>query len=140
MRRKRNEITFEELKEMLLYRKITQWDDNKIVLDNGVKIAIEETERDCCARATGAFTDVKLDAAITDITPITYDAWEDCGTYGCAAEVKFIHNQHVIGTAWADADAGNGGYYFSVASFVVTVPKGEDKLECHFVCDSDGEE
>lgn len=137
--RKRKNITFEELKEMLLYRRIVKWNSNVIVLDNGVKIAIEETEQDCCASAGGEFENVQLDAAITSITPITYDAWDDGYTYGCSAEVKFLHNQNIICSANANANAGNGGYYYSIASFIVTVPNGEDYMVCHFVCDSDGE-
>lgn len=137
---KRKNITFEELKAMLLYRKIVEWNSNVIVLDNGVKIAIEETEQSCCASAEGEFENVKLDAAITSITPILYESWDDGYTYGCSAEVKLLHNKNVICLANANADAGNGGYYYSVASFVVTVPNDKEYMVCHFVCDLDGED
>ena len=116
-------ITFEELKEKLLYRYIVEWDDNKIVLDNGVTIAIEETAQDCCASAEGEFTDVVLNAAITSVTEPKYKAWDDGDTYGCRAVVKFLHNRNLICQANADADAGNGGYYFSVASLKKTLDK-----------------
>lgn len=128
-------ITFEQLKEKLLYHRITKWDENEIVLDNGVTIAIKETEQDCCASACGEFTDVVLEAAITSVTEPKYKAWEDGDTYGCSAVVKFLHNRNLICKANADADAGNGGYYFSVASFVVT--ENNKQMACHFVGSDD---
>lgn len=129
------DITFEQLKEKLLYHRITKWDKNKIVLDNGVTIAIEETAQDCCASAGGEFTDVVLEAAITSVTEPKYKAWEDGDTYGCSAVVKFLHNRNLICKANADADAGNGGYYFSIASFVVT--ENNKQMVCHFVGSDD---
>lgn len=125
------DITFEQLKQKLLYRHIVEWDKNKIVLDNGTIITIEETEQDCCASAGGDFTNVVLQAAITSVTEPKYKPWENGDTYGCSAVVKFLHNRNLICQANADADAGNGGYYFSVASFVV-VEDGE-QMKCYFV-------
>jgi hypothetical protein len=130
-------IDFETLKEFLLYRRIVEWNTNTIVLDNGVKISIEETDQDCCASAQGEFADVKLDAAITNITPIKYEPWDDGDTYGCSAQVKFLHNRNAICKAEADSNAGNGGYYYSIASFIVTVPGDEESLVCHFVSSDD---
>lgn len=130
-----NEITFDQFKEKLLYHHIVEWNENTIVLDNGIKIAIEETAQDCCASAYGEFTDVQLNAAITSVSDIKYKHWEDSDTYGCEAVVKFMHNRNLICKACADADAGNGGYYFSVASFVI-YEKGKEYY-CHFVHSSD---
>jgi hypothetical protein len=129
------DITFEQLKQKLLYRHIVEWDENKIVLDNGTVIAIEETEQDCCASASGNFTDVVLQAAITSVSEPKYKAWEDGDTYGCSAVVKFLHNRNLICQANADADAGNGGYYFSIASFVVV--ENGDQMKCYFVGSDD---
>lgn len=134
------DITFEDFRAMLLYHRITAWDDNKIVLDNGVSIAIEETEQDCCASAGGKFSDVVLDAAITYVSDPKY------ARYGCRhdehsteAVVKFLHNKNLICQANGEADAGNGGYYYSIASFVIKVPeKPYEELICHFVDDEDG--
>lgn len=131
-------ITFEKFKEMVLYRHIVEWDDNKIVLDNGLVIAIEETAQDCCASAGGDFSDVVLQAAITSVTEPKYKPWEDGDTYGCSAVVKFLHNRNLICKANADADAGNGGYYFSIASFVVSWKDNSDEsMVCHFVGSDD---
>lgn len=127
---------FNYLRNQLLYHKIVKWDENLIVLDNGLELRIEETEQDCCARAYGEFKDVKLDAAITYVGDIKYSHWEDGDTYGCTATVTIMHNQNVICRAMADADAGNGGYYYSIASFIVH-PTNEKEYQIQFVSSYD---
>lgn len=136
---KNETLDFEALRKMLLYRKIVKWDENTIVLDNGIEISIQETEQDCCASADGEFTDVVLDAAITNVSDIQYYSWGDDDTYGCFATVTIMHNQNLICKANANADAGNGGYYYSIASFVVKIPTQKTKI-CHFVGSDDGGE
>lgn len=136
-----NNISFEEFRAMLLYHRIVEWDNNKIVLDNGVSISIEETAQDCCASAAGAFDNVILDAAITYVSEPKYDFFRDdeWGEYSTSAVVKFLHNQNLICQANGEADAGNGGYYYSIASFVIRVPDEENQpLCCHFVGSEDG--
>lgn len=136
-------MKFEDFKKILLYRKIVKWEDNKIVLDNGIEISIEMTDNDCCAYAYGHFEDVVLDAAITNVSDIEYKPWENedgGGEYGCEAIVTIMHNRNVICKAVGGSDAGNGGYYYSIASFVIHVPSG-DKVECcYFVSNADGNE
>ena len=131
-----NKMIFDELRELLLYRKITKWDGNTIVLDNGIEISICETDQDCCAHASGEFTDVVLDAAITNVSDIQYESWNDDDTYGCCETVTIVHNRNIICKAEGYADAGNGGYYYSVASFVVKIPAKESAV-CHFVRSED---
>ena len=135
-----NDISFEEFRSMLLYHRIMEWSHNNIVLDNGVSISIEETEQDCCASAAGAFENVVLDAAITYVSEPKYNLLkEEWGEYSTSAIVKFLHNQNLICQANGEADAGNGGYYYSVASFIVCVPGKENQsLCCHFVSSEDG--
>lgn len=130
------EMSFEELRNAMLYHRIVEWNDNRIKLDNGMELRIEETAQDCCASAGGQFEDVKLDAAITNVSNIQYQHWEDGDTYGCSAVVTIMHNRNIICKAIGDADAGNGGYYYSIASFCVKMPNGQD-CECHFVCSDD---
>lgn len=115
-------MTFEAFKKLLLYRSVVEWNkkENYIVLDNGIKITVKMTERECCAYASGEFENVKLEAVITDVTEPKYSVWNDGDTYGCAAVVKMLHNQNLICKVNANADAGNDGYYYSVASFIVT--------------------
>jgi hypothetical protein len=115
---------FDYLREQMLFHKIVEWEGNRIVLDNGMELRIEETAQDCCASASGRFEDVVLDAAITHISDIAYAPWDDGYTYGCSATVTIMHNRNVICKATADADAGNGGYYYSIASFVVRPAEG----------------
>ena len=103
---------FNYLRRQMLYHKIVEWEDNRIVLDNGMVLKIEETEQDCCAEASGTFKDVVLDAAITYVGDIKYNPWVVGDTYGCSASVTIMHNKNVICRAEADADAGNGGYYY----------------------------
>lgn len=135
-----NNISFEEFRSMLLYHRIVEWDCNKIVLDNGISISIEETEQDCCASAGGVFENVTLDAAITYVSEPKYDyKEEEGGEYSTSAIVKFLHNQNLICQANGEADAGNGGYYYSIASFIIRVPDKENQpLCCHFVGSEDG--
>lgn len=127
---------FNYLRKQMLYHKIVEWKDNRIVLDNGMVLEIEETEQDCCACAEGGFEDVVLDAAITYVGDIKYEHWEDCDTYGCSASVTIMHNKNVICKAVGNADAGNGGYYYSIASFVVH-PTNEKPYCIHFVGSDD---
>jgi hypothetical protein len=129
--------TFNELREAMLYHRIVAWRNNTIVLDNGMWLTIEETEQDCCAGASGQFEDVVLDAAITYVGDIQYEPWEDGDTYGCSATVTIMHNRNLICKAVADADAGNGGYYYSIASFIVKMPNCEDESIIHFVGSDD---
>ena len=127
---------FNYLRKQMLYHKIVEWKNNRIVLDNGMALEIEETAQDCCACASGTFKDVVLDAAITYVGDIKYEPWEDDDTYGCSASVTIMHNKNIICRAEADADAGNGGYYYSIASFVVHPVNGKS-YDVHFVGSDD---
>ena len=129
-------ISFNELRNAMLYHRIVEWKDNYIRLDNGMELRIEETERDCCASAYGQFENVQLDAAITHVSDIQYNSWEDGDTYGCSAVVTIMHNRNIICKAAANADAGNSGYYYSIASFCVKMPSGQN-CQCHFVGSDD---
>jgi hypothetical protein len=130
-------MTFQELKKKLLFHRIVEWDDNYIKLDNGMELRIEETEQDCCASAEGEFQDVVLDVAITSVSDIQYQHWEDGDTYGCSAVVTIMHNRNIICKAIGDADAGNGGYYYSIASFCVRMPNDDKTTYIHFVGSDD---
>lgn len=114
-------ITENELKERLLYKKIIKFEDNKLYLDDGTIVSIEMTDNDCCAYAFGEFKDVKLDAVITDV-----QVGEQTDNYNVINEefenynkVIIYSNQNPIAQADCYADAGNGGYYYSVCSLVI---------------------
>ena len=130
------EMLFDDLRKAMLFHRIVEWKDNYIRLDNGMELRIEETQQECCACAEGQFEDVKLDAAITAVSDIQYDPWMVGDTCGCSAVVTIMHNRNIICKAIGNADAGNGGYYYSIASFCVKMPNGQD-YQCHFVGSDD---
>ena len=110
----------EELKQSLLYKTITAWDNNSLTLSDGTKVTIECTDNDCCAWAGGEFKDVTLDAIVTDVTIgeiTTHGDHFDMTTNNVTITV--YHNQNPIALAECYADNGNGGYYYSVCSLVV---------------------
>lgn len=113
--------SLEELKELLLYKRIVKWDKDFLLLEDGTRVTIEMSESDCCAYAGGEFKDVKLDAIITDIKigeqVTTKDS--DSGESESKNTVTIYHNQNPIALAECEADDGNGGYYYSVGSLVV---------------------
>ena len=133
------QVSFETFRNMVLYHKVVEWNQerNYIILDNGIKITIAMTDSDCCAYASGQFENVQLDAAITEVTERECYPWDDGYTFGCSVIVKMLHNQNLVCAVNADADAGNGGYYYSIASFVVSLP---DDSEVIHVTLADSEE
>lgn len=72
--------TLEELKELLLYKRIVKWDADYLLLENGV---------------------------------------DDWGTTTSTNTVTIYHNQNPIALAECEANDGNAGYYYSVASLVI---------------------
>ena len=109
----------EQIKERLLYKKVVEWTEDYIISDDGTKVYVYCSEQDCCAGAYGYFKNVELDAVITDVT---YDIIKDrerddfSGEIDSEAVLKLFHNQNEIAQNMVYADAGNGGYYYSVAS------------------------
>ena len=110
----------EDMNSRLVGKRIIEWNDDYLKLDDGTIITIEMTEFDCCARAYGAFNDVKLEAVITGIRfnkPVLNNYSED-ETY-TTQEVVFVHNQNKIAQANLYADNGNGDFYYSVVAFKI---------------------
>lgn len=114
-------IDEKELKEHLLYKTIVKFEDDKLYLDDGTIVSIEMTDNDCCAYAFGEFKDVKLEAMITDVKVGEYeDNWRCLVTeYNNHNTVTIYSNQNPVAQADCYANAGNGGYYFSVCSLVI---------------------
>lgn len=114
-----NYKNFNNLKERLKYKRIIKWEKDTLTLEDGLVLKIVESEQDCCAHACGEFKDVVLDAVITDISEpvITNIAADD--TIINTAIVTIFHNQNPIAIADCYADAGNGGYYYSICSFKI---------------------
>ena len=116
---------YEEIKDKILYKRIKEWDKNKLVLEDGTKLSIVETEQDCCAEAHGDFKDVVLDAVITDISEPEIINVLDYDTNINTAKVTIYHNLNPIAIADCYADAGNGGYYYSICAFKVEIDNSE---------------
>lgn len=112
--------SLEELKEMLLHKRIVKWDKDFLLLEDGTRVTIEMSESDCCAYASGEFKDVSLDAIIADIKIGEQVKEEsDWGETTSTNTVTIYHNQNPIALAECEANDGNGGYYYSVASLVI---------------------
>lgn len=109
----------EELKELLLYKRIVEWDKDFLLLEDGTKVTIEMSESDCCAWAGGEFKDVQLDAVITDVQFGEPNKFDNGDGTTCENTVTIYHNQNPIALAECEANDGNGGYYYSVGSLVI---------------------
>ena len=113
-------IDEKELKEHLLYKTIVKFEEDKLYLDDGTIVSIEMTDNDCCAYAWGSFDKVKLEALITDVKVGKYkDNRNDFDEFSNHNTVTIYSNQNPVAQADCYADAGNGGYYFSVCSLVI---------------------
>ena len=124
MFRHREEVeSLESLLEQVRFKRVISWDVDKIVLEDGTIITLECTEQDCCAGAYGEFKPLTerppLDAMITDIVIGEEIEIPDNDTIVNSVELKIFHNQNIICEAEMTADAGNGGYYYSVGSLRV---------------------
>ncbi|MCR4258766.1 hypothetical protein VMHJH2_09565 [Streptococcus uberis] len=109
--------TLDELKEKLLFKRIVEWDEKHLTLEDGTEVTIELSESDCCAYAGGEFKDVKLDAVITDVE--IGEQVSDDSDWGIRKtnKVTIYHNQNTI--ALAECEAEHNGYYYSVGSLVI---------------------
>ncbi|HFD1755412.1 DUF7448 domain-containing protein [Enterococcus durans] len=117
-------VSLKELKKDLIFKKIVEWSESELILEDGTKLEVVCSEYDCCAWAEGEFKNVKLDAVITDIKIFDkvnrlYNG-DGCTSY---AEVVVYHNRNEIAKAECTANDGNGGYYYSVCALKV-----KDKL------------
>ena len=122
-----------KIKEMLLYKKIVEWDEKTITLEDGTTLQVECLEQGCCAGGGGKWSNVKLDAVITDIE--LEDVKKDVQLYDfgesetcTTAKIMIYHNQNIIAQNEMYTDNGNGGYYYSVTGLLVTLPD-ESRLE-----------
>ncbi len=115
------ENNISKIKEKLLYKRIVEWDVNKIVLDDGTNVYFETTEQDCCAGGHGNFSNVKLDAMITDVVETENKKYfnESWDTDVNEVKIAIYHNQNPIAQAEVYTDSGNGGYYYSVTSMII---------------------
>ena len=109
----------EDFKKELLNKKIIDWNYDELVLSDGTIVSIECSEQACCATAGGSFSDVKLDAMITDVSFSEVASLRHIDTMVSAVVVTIFHNNNIIAKANMSADTGQLDGYYSIASFVV---------------------
>lgn len=110
------------LTKYLVGRRITAAGDT-LTLDDGTVLCLYESDHDCCAGADGKWEIIDPDRLEAAITSVEYedDAFHDGDTWVATCRITILHNQNPIALGEGFADAGNGGYYFSVLSLAVTV-------------------
>lgn len=129
-----------QVKEAILGKKIQRVDegnylyDSTLVLEDGTTLELFESEQDCCAGAGGDWkilVGADLEAGITDIEfELTADNEDDgFDSYYSSATITILHNQNPLVQGLCDANAGNGGYYFSVLSLRVKVPYPDETVK-----------
>lgn len=111
--------TVELLKQKILYKRIKEKTKDKLTLEDGTEVYFECTGSDCCAFAGGFWNSANLDAVITDVKMVDYDEDESEAFPSNTAKIVLYHNQNSVAQANLYADAGNGGYYYSVLSVFV---------------------
>ena len=119
--------TKETLTKYLVGRRITAAESGILTLDDGTTLEFYESDQDCCAGAHGDWEILdpdRLEAAITNVDYDEYD-YDDGDTRVAKCQITILHNQNPIALGDGYADAGNGGYYFSVLSLAVTVDGAE---------------
>ena len=115
------------LTKYLVGRRITTADNDTLTLDDGTTLELYESEQDCCAGAHGGWEILdpsRLEAAITSVD---YEdtSYHDGDTRVTKCKITILHNQNPIALGDGYADAGNGGYYYSILSLAITVDGNE---------------
>lgn len=111
--------SLDEFRKDIMYKRIVEWTEDKLVLEDGKVLTLQTSEQDCCAGAYGTFSNVTLDAMITDVVLGEEVDIPDDDTIVSEVQLNIFHNQNSIAQANMTADAGNGAYYYSVGSVVV---------------------
>ena len=114
----------EAIEEHLLYKRITSWDEERIVLEDGTTLQVECFEQACCASGGGEWSNVELDAVITDIIleDVKNDSVSGYSESWTSAKLMIYHNQNIIAQNDMYTNDGNAGYYYSVTGLLVTLP------------------
>lgn len=113
----------ETLTKYLVGRRITAAESGTLTLDDGTALTLYESEQDCCASAHGDWEILDPDRLEAAITHVEYEEYyhDDDYTRVATCKITILHNQNPIALGDGYADAGNGGYYYSVLSLAVTV-------------------
>lgn len=120
-----------EFKKRIVGQTIKEVNEDSLVLENGTVLELYESAQDCCAGAWAEFKVLDADNLHAGITDVDFrcsewgreDDYDD--SYGTELTITILHNQNPIVHGNCMADAGNGGYYFSVLSLRVKVKDEE---------------
>lgn len=114
--------TKEILTKYLVGKRIAAATDDTLTLDDGTTLEFYESDQECCAGASGDWEILDPDRLEAAITNVEYEEnYEDDYTRVTRCRITIFHNQNPIALGLGYADAGNGGYYFSVLSLEITV-------------------
>ena len=113
--------TLNKLKTHLLFKKITNLENDYLILSDGTKINFECSEYDCCAYAEGQWEDFTIDGLITDIKllDIKENNEDEYDETNVTAKLVLFHNKNEIANAELYANNGNGNYHYSVLSVYI---------------------
>lgn len=117
----------ETLTKYLVGKRIAAVDSDTLTLDDGTTLEFYESGQDCCAGAFGEWEIIDPDRLEAAITNVEYEEYDDDDGYTRVATCKItiLHNQNPIALGDGYADAGNGGYYYSILSLAITVDGNE---------------
>lgn len=103
-------------------------EDDTLILDNGIKLTMFESDQDCCASAYGDW-EILEEAHEMGITDVEVDHSESEDIYYSKyLIITILHDNNPIVKGHGVANAGNGGYYFSTLSLRVEIPN-QDAIE-----------
>ena len=114
----------EKLKKHLLGQEIDRIEQGEVLhLKNGVALELYESGQDCCAGAHGTWllSDSEIHGGITEVKFEEETYCEEYGERSSECVITLLHGNQAVASAEGYADAGNGGYYFSVLSLRVKV-------------------
>lgn len=116
----------ETLTKHLVGRRIATADNGTLTLDDGTTLRLYESDYACCAAAGGEWEILDPDRLEAAITSVDYEdtSYHDGDTQVATCKITILHNQNPIALGDGYANAGNGGYYFSVLSLEVAVNGG----------------
>lgn len=117
------EKTLARIKRYLLGKEISAIENGDLVLNDGTRLALYESEQDCCAYAEGEWElSDDFHGGITDVKFYTQAIDDpDYGVCDASCELTILHNQNPVAVGNGYANNGNGGFYFSVLSLKVSI-------------------
>lgn len=114
----------EKLRKHLLGQEVDRIEQGEVLhLKNGIALELYESDQDCCAGAYGQWElpEGELHGGITDVKFTQEEPQDVYREEPAKCEIVLIHGDQTVASGQGYADAGNGGYYFSILSLRVKV-------------------